>query len=44
MKDYVKCCNCSFIGTVELGGEICPECNKSGALAWVDEDKQEVNQ
>lgn len=44
MKDYVKCCNCGFIGLVDIGQEECPECKFSGALAWADdkEDIQEV--
>lgn len=44
MKDYVKCCNCDFIGEVELGEGICPSCKVDGALAWVDDDKQEIEE
>ncbi len=42
MRDWVKCCNCEWQGTIEIGKEICPNCNKEGCLAWVDENKQEV--
>ena len=42
MKDYIKCCNCGFIGTVKTGEEVCPECKKKGCLAWVDELNPEV--
>jgi len=43
MKDYVKCCNCDFIGTVDLGGKKCPICNTEGHLAWVNKNMQEVS-
>ena len=44
IKDYVKCCNCDFIGTVDRGEDKCPSCNEEGYLAWVDEDMQEVDE
>lgn len=40
--DYVECCNCNFVGTVETGQEFCPCCKKVGVLKWVDEDNQEM--
>ena len=40
--DYVRCCNCGFVGVVEIGAEKCPKCEKSGMLTWVDETKKEV--
>jgi len=43
-KDLVKCCNCGFKGTVEIGEEKCPKCHKIGCLAWQDENKQEINE
>jgi len=43
MKDYVKCCNCEFEGTVKLGERVCPECKKEGCLSWVEGMPQEVN-
>ena len=27
-KDKVKCCNCGFKGTVDIGAEECPNCKK----------------
>lgn len=42
MKDYVKCCNCSFVGKVDLMREDCPQCKMEGSVAWVDENNQEV--
>jgi RecJ-like exonuclease len=42
MKDYVKCCNCDFEGTVETGAEECPECHYIGALSWAEDHDQEV--
>ena len=41
-KDYVKCCNCMWEGTVEIGTEACPKCRKDGCLAWVDINKPET--
>lgn len=43
MKDLVKCCNCGWEGTVEIGAEGCPSCKKQGYLEWQDEDNQEVD-
>ena len=42
MKDYVKCSNCNYEGTVELGTDICHKCNFNGGLAWVENMPQEV--
>jgi len=39
MKDYVKCSWCEFKGAVEMGAEKCPECKKTGYLAWGEIDK-----
>ena len=44
IKDYVKCCNCDFIGLVDIGEDKCPSCNEEGCLTWVDEDMQEVDE
>jgi hypothetical protein len=44
MKDYVKCCNCDFEGTVETGQEKCPKCKFIGALAWVEGHEPEVEE
>lgn len=44
IKDYVKCCNCDFIGTVDIGEDICPNCKVDGALTWVDDNKQEIEE
>jgi RecJ-like exonuclease len=41
--DNVKCCNCEFDGLVDFGEEKCPKCNFVGALAWKDDEEQEVN-
>ena len=41
-KDNVKCCNCGFIGLVEMGAEICPECKMKGSLAWIEGELQEI--
>lgn len=40
--DYVVCSNCLEIMVVDTGEEICPSCNKSGVLAWMDEGNPEV--
>ena len=40
--DFVNCMNCEFIGLVEPGSEQCPECLAIGALAWEDDDNQQM--
>ena len=42
MKDHVKCNWCDFVGLVDCGEDTCPSCGEEGFLAWVDENKQEV--
>jgi len=42
IKDYIKCCNCGYEGTVDLGAEICPKCKKKGCLSWVEGMPQEI--
>lgn len=40
--DWVKCCNCGIEAYVPMGEEQCPNCKMVGALAWADEERQEV--
>ena len=40
--DLVQCSNCGRTMLVDIGEEICPECNENGTLMWVD-DKQEYS-
>lgn len=40
--DNVNCMNCGFDGLVDYGADICPECGFDGALAWKDDEPQEV--
>jgi len=42
IADLVKCCWCSWTGTVGVGDEFCPCCGRKGFLAWQDDNKQEV--
>lgn len=42
MRDLIKCCNCGYIGTVEKGSDVCPQCKNDKSLAWLDENNQEV--
>lgn len=39
--DFVKCCNCGRTMFVNIGTEVCPECDEM-SLTWADEDNQEV--
>lgn len=41
--DFVKCSCCEFIGLVNKGKEICPNCNEIGCLQWADENNQEID-
>ncbi len=41
IKDLVECCNCGYKGTVNIGQEECPKCNKKGCLKWQDIDNPE---
>ena len=43
MKDLVICMNCNFKGTIEIGEDKCPCCNKIGCLSWQDDNIQEVD-
>ena len=40
--DFVECTNCTFVGLVELGGLICPDCGLD-SLQWADEDQKEFS-
>ena len=42
MRDNVICCNCGWLGTVDTGAELCPNCKTKGHLAWKDENNKEV--
>jgi ssDNA-binding Zn-finger/Zn-ribbon topoisomerase 1 len=42
MYDYVRCCNCGFQGTVNVGTDKCPKCKYVGALSWVQGKEQMV--
>jgi uncharacterized protein (UPF0212 family) len=42
IKDHVKCLNCDTESFVDLGEEICPECNIEGSLVWVNPKIPEV--
>lgn len=44
MKDFIKCTNCSYIGTVDIGEEKCPICNQEGCLMWIDNNIQEIQE
>lgn len=39
--DLVQCMNCERVMLVNSGTKICPECDESGTLSWVDDLKQE---
>ncbi len=42
--DFVECTNpdCSFTGLVQLGQDLCPDCNLD-SLQWADETCQEFS-
>ena len=44
--DFVECtnpeCPTGFVGLVELGGLICPDCGLD-SLQWADEDQKEFS-
>jgi len=42
-RDYVKCCNCDYLGMIPAGAEECPRCKMTGALAWADDDHQDFD-
>lgn len=42
--DNVKCCNCGFDGLVETGSDKCPSCGYEGALAWKEDEPQEIEE
>lgn len=37
--DLVMCCNCGKTMFVNIGAEVCPECDEK-TLAWVDENEE----
>lgn len=43
LADWVKCCNCDFIGFITVGAYYCPKCETTGHLSWVDENKQTID-
>lgn len=44
IMDNVECINCGFDGLVDCGVKVCPKCGFEGALAWKDDEPQEVFQ
>lgn len=38
--DFVKCNYCEFIGLVDSGEDMCPNCKNEGYLSWADENNQ----
>ena len=42
IKDHVKCSNCGTEQKVEAGSNVCLHCGYNGGLAWVDANKQEI--
>lgn len=40
MNDRIVCANCGFEGVVERGNETCPECKKTGCLAWASTEQE----
>ncbi|MFL1672492.1 hypothetical protein [Paenibacillus dendritiformis] len=40
--DNVECMYCGFDGLVDCGAKVCPKCGFEGALAWKDDEPQEV--
>lgn len=43
MGDLIKCCNCGHVGVIEKCSDICPSCNSTGCLSWLDENNQEID-
>lgn len=41
--DFVSCCNCGRTMLVNIGTEICPECDEK-SLTWEDNDNEEVSE
>lgn len=42
IMDNVECMYCGFDGLVDCGAKVCPKCRFEGALAWKDDELQEV--
>jgi len=42
IADHVKCNWCDTESFIPIGEEVCPNCNKEGYLAWVDEENPEI--
>jgi hypothetical protein len=40
--DFVRCNNCDKTMLVPTGADKCPSCHYEGALAWADEEQQEL--
>jgi hypothetical protein len=43
IADHVKCSNCGTEMLVDVGMDVCPNCEKSGCLAWVNSEQPEVD-
>lgn len=41
--DFVRCCNCDFVGLIENSSPTCPTCERKGVLTWADDDNQEYS-
>ena len=41
--DFVTCCNCGRTMLVNIGTDICPECNAK-SLTWEDNNNEEVSE
>lgn len=41
--DFVECFNCGRRMLVDLGEDICPECDCKGTLSWAEDGFEEIN-
>ena len=42
LGDFVTCCNCGRTMLVNVGTDVCPECDEK-SLIWADEENEEVS-
>lgn len=42
LGDFVTCCNCGRTMLVNVGTDVCPECDEK-TLTWADEENEEVS-
>lgn len=42
LGDFVTCCNCGRTMLVNVGTDICPECDEK-TLTWADKENEEVS-